>query len=66
MNKKGHEGIEPSSSGWKPEIITSIRMPHVVGEVGFEPTKHKVTDLQSACFNLLHTRPNSAYISRRT
>lgn len=28
MNKKGHEGIEPSSSGWKPEIIASIRMPH--------------------------------------
>ena len=30
-------GVEPVFSGWKPDIIATIRYPQLIGDGGFEP-----------------------------
>ena len=53
-------GIEPTSSAWKAEVIATIRHPQLkmVEREGFEPSKAKPADLQSALVDRLSISPS--------
>jgi hypothetical protein len=51
MNLAGEVGIEPTHHGVKVRCLTTWLLPiKMVEGVGFEPTKAKPADLQSAAF----------------
>ena len=65
-------GIEPTSSAWKAEVIATIRHPQDILQrskmerEGFEPSKAKPADLQSALVDRLSISPKTYFNKNNT